>query len=32
LDLVMEGNLDEIIQALTTHYQAEKLKAEAIAA
>jgi peptide chain release factor 1 len=32
LDLVMEGNLDEIIQALVTHYQAEKLKAEAIAA
>ena len=32
LNLVMEGNLDEIIQALTTHYQAEKLKQEAIAA
>jgi peptide chain release factor 1 len=32
LDLVMGGNLDEIIQALTTHYQAEKLKAEAVAA
>lgn len=32
LDLVMEGSLDEIIQALTTHYQAEKLKAEAVAA
>jgi peptide chain release factor 1 len=32
LDLVMEGNLDEIIQALVTHYQAEKLKAEAVAA
>lgn len=32
LDLVMEGNLDEIIQALVTHYQAEKLKAEALAA
>jgi peptide chain release factor 1 len=32
LDLVMEGNLDEIIQALTTHYQAEKLKSEAVAA
>ena len=31
LDLVMEGNLDEIIQALTTHYQAEKLKSEAVA-
>lgn len=32
LDLVMEGSLEEIIQALTTHYQAEKLKAEAVAA
>jgi peptide chain release factor 1 len=32
LDLVMEGNLDEFIQALTTHYQAEKLKNEAVAA
>jgi peptide chain release factor 1 len=32
LDLVMEGNLEEFIQALTTHYQAEKLKSEAIAA
>ena len=28
LDQVMEGNLDEIIQALITHYQAEKLKSE----
>jgi peptide chain release factor 1 len=28
LDLVMEGALDEIIQALVSHYQAEKLKAE----
>src|SRR5499433_2524772 len=28
LDLVMEGNLDEIIQALVSHYHAEKLKAE----
>ena len=26
LDLVMEGNLDEFIQALVNHYQAEKLK------
>jgi len=26
LDLVMEGRLDPIIDALTTHYQAEKLK------
>jgi peptide chain release factor 1 len=33
LDLVMEGALDEIINALVTHYQTEKLKAEtAIAA
>jgi peptide chain release factor 1 len=31
LDLVMEGQLDEIIDALTTHYQTEKLKAEAVA-
>jgi len=28
----MEGALDEIIEALTTHYQAEKLKDEAVAA
>ena len=26
LDMVMEGRLDAIIDALTTHYQAEKLK------
>jgi peptide chain release factor 1 len=32
LDLVMEGALDKIIAVLITHYQAEKLKAEAIAA
>ncbi|HEX8115901.1 MAG TPA: peptide chain release factor 1 [Pyrinomonadaceae bacterium] len=32
LDLVMEGALDEIIDALVTHYQAEKLKAETVAA
>jgi peptide chain release factor 1 len=32
LDLVMEGQLDEIINALVTHYQAEKLKAETVAA
>jgi len=32
LDQVMEGNLDEIIQALTTHYQAEKLNSDAVAA
>ena len=31
LDLVMEGALDEIIDALVTHYQAEKLKAETVA-
>jgi len=31
LDLVMDGGLDAIIEALTTHYQAEKLKEEAIA-
>jgi peptide chain release factor 1 len=27
LDLVMEGRLDQIVDALTTHYQTEKLKA-----
>jgi len=32
LDLVMEGNLDPFIEALIAHYQAEKLKAEAVAA
>jgi peptide chain release factor 1 len=32
LDLIMEGALDEIINALVTHYQAEKLKAETVAA
>ncbi len=32
LDLVMEGNIDEIIQALITHDQAQKLKNEAVAA
>jgi peptide chain release factor 1 len=31
LDLVMEGALDEIINSLVTHYQAEKLRAEAVA-
>ena len=31
LDLVMEGQLDEFIDALRTHFQAEKLKAEAVA-
>jgi len=32
LDLVMEGQLDDFIEALRTHYQTEKLKAEAVAA
>jgi len=32
LNLVMEGALDQIIEGLTTHYQAEKLKEEAVAA
>jgi peptide chain release factor 1 len=32
LDLVMEGNIDEIIQALISYEQAEKLKKEAVAA
>jgi peptide chain release factor 1 len=32
LDLFMEGAIDEMIDALVTHYQAEKLKAEAVAA
>lgn len=32
LDLVMEGQIDEFIDALRTHYQTEKLQAEAIAA
>src|SRR3954464_5357058 len=31
LDLIMDGALDEIINALVAHYQAEKLKAEAVA-
>jgi peptide chain release factor 1 len=31
LDQVMAGNLDEFIQALTMHYQSEKMKEEAIA-
>jgi peptide chain release factor 1 len=31
LDLVMEGQLDEFIDALRTHFQAEKLKAESVA-
>jgi peptide chain release factor 1 len=32
LDLVMEGGLDEFVETLRTHYQTEKLKAEAVAA
>ncbi|HYO62222.1 MAG TPA: peptide chain release factor 1 [Pyrinomonadaceae bacterium] len=32
LDLVMEGALDQLIDALVTHYQAEKLRAETVAA
>jgi peptide chain release factor 1 len=32
LDLFMEGYIDEVINALITHYQTEKLKAEAVAA
>lgn len=32
LDLVLEGQLDEFIEALRTHYQTEKLKSEAVAA
>jgi peptide chain release factor 1 len=32
LDRVMEGRLDEIIEALITHYQAERLKQAAVAA
>jgi len=32
LNLVMDGALDQIIDALTTHYQAQKLKDEAVAA
>ncbi|MDT7543510.1 MAG: peptide chain release factor 1 [Acidobacteriota bacterium] len=32
LDLVMEGALDELINALVAHYQAEKLRAETVTA
>ncbi len=32
LDLVMDGRLDPIVAALTTHYQAEKLKQQDVAA
>jgi peptide chain release factor 1 len=31
LDLIMDGALDEFINALVAHYQAEKLKAETVA-
>jgi peptide chain release factor 1 len=30
LDLVMAGDLEQIIEALTTHYQTEKLKADTV--
>ena len=32
LDLFMEGAIDELIEALITHYQTEKMKAEMVAA
>ena len=32
LDLVMEGGIEEIIDALITHYQTEKLQAETVSA
>jgi peptide chain release factor 1 len=32
LDRVMDGRIDEIIEGLTTHYQAERLKQAAVAA
>jgi peptide chain release factor 1 len=32
LDLVMQGNIDDFVQALSTHYESEKLKREAVAA
>ena len=32
LELVMEGQIDEFVSALQTHYQTEKLKAEAVTA
>jgi peptide chain release factor 1 len=32
LELVMEGQIDEFVDALRTHYQTEKLKAESVAA
>jgi peptide chain release factor 1 len=30
LDIVMDGGLDPVIDALTTHFQAEKLKEETV--
>ena len=32
LDQVMEGKLDPLVDALTTHYQAEKLKEQGMTA
>jgi protein subunit release factor A len=32
LDLIMDGAIDPLIDALITHYQAEKLNAEMVAA
>jgi peptide chain release factor 1 len=32
LDLFMEGAIDEMVDALVTHFQAEKLKAEMVTA
>ena len=32
LDIVMDGRLDPIIEALTTYYQTEKLKQEGVTA
>ena len=31
LELVMEGQIDEFVSTLQTHYQTEKLKAESVA-
>jgi peptide chain release factor 1 len=32
LDIVMDGRLDPIVEALTAHYQTEKLKQEGVTA
>ncbi|MDH3494068.1 MAG: peptide chain release factor 1, partial [Acidobacteriota bacterium] len=32
LELIMEGDLDQIIEPLITHYQAERLQAESVSA